>query len=43
MMADDIDGLDEETREKLAKSLDDARHGRLLTYEEVFGKIKEGQ
>lgn len=37
-MADDIDGLDEEIRRKLTKSLDDARHGRLLTYEEMFGE-----
>ena len=39
-MADDIDRLDEETREELVKSLDNARKckkGDLLTYEEVFG------
>lgn len=32
------DGLSEETRREIDESLEDAREGRLLTYEEVFGE-----
>jgi len=38
MYQNNVDGLTKEAREELVKSLDNARHGRLLTYEQVFGE-----